>query len=32
MDYASSVQGREVFKKYGFLDDEEKKNFDKGSF
>ena len=32
MDYASSVEGREVFKKYGFLDDEDMKNFDKVVF
>ena len=32
MDYASSIEGREVFKKYGFLDDEDMKNFDKVVF
>lgn len=32
MDYASSVEGRGVFKKYGFLDDEDIKNFDKVTF
>lgn len=32
MDYASSAEGREVFKKYGFLNDEDIKNFDKVVF
>lgn len=32
MDYASSKEGREVFKKYGFLDEEDMKNFDKVVF
>ena len=32
MDYASSTEGREVFKKYGFLDDEDIKNIDKVTF
>ncbi len=32
MDYASSAEGREVFKKYGFLNDEDMKNFDKVVF
>ena len=32
MDYASSIEGREIFKKYGFLDDEDMKNFDKVTF
>ena len=32
MDYASSIEGREVFKKYGFLDEEDMKNFDKVVF
>ena len=32
MDYASSAEGREIFKKYGFLDDEDMKNFDKVVF
>jgi len=29
MKYASGKEGREVFKKYGFLDEEDMKNFDK---
>ncbi len=32
MDYASSIEGREIFKKYGFLDEEDMKNFDKVVF
>lgn len=32
MDYASSKEGREIFKKYGFLDDEDMRNFDKVVF
>ena len=32
MDYASSIEGREVFKKYGFLNEEDMKNFDKVVF
>ncbi|MBE0492166.1 MAG: substrate-binding domain-containing protein [Sulfurospirillum sp.] len=32
MQYASSKEGQEVFYKYGFLDDEDRKNFDKISF
>lgn len=32
MHYASSKEGREVFKKYGFLDDDDMKNFDKVTF
>ena len=29
MNYAASAEGREVFKKYGFLDDNDIKNFEK---
>ena len=29
MNYASSPEGREIFKKYGFLDDNDMKNFQK---
>jgi molybdate transport system substrate-binding protein len=32
MDYASSAEGKEIFKKYGFLNDEDMKNFDKVVF
>ncbi len=32
LDFASSKQGREVFYKYGFLSDEDLKNYDKVSF
>jgi len=32
MEYATSKEGREVFKKYGFLDDNDLKNYDKVRF
>lgn len=32
MEYASSTEGKEIFKKYGFLNDEDMKNFDKVVF
>lgn len=32
MDYASSKEGREIFHKYGFLDKNDLKNFDKVTF